>query len=81
MESDAKVCIDAMLGDSDEANWNISTLCTDIYHIALDFVNCVFVWTKREANMVAHEFAKFVFNHSLPFSCNQSTLPTFVMVS
>ena len=79
VESDAKVCINALLGVPDEANWNISNLCTDIQHLALDFVNCVFVWIKREANMVAHELAKFVFNQSLPFSCNQSTLPTSVM--
>jgi ribonuclease HI len=32
MKSDAKVCIDTLLGDPDEANWNISTLCTDIHH-------------------------------------------------
>ena len=79
VESDAKVCINALLGVPDEANWNISNLCTDIQHLALDFVNCVFVWTKREANMVAHELAKFVFNQGHPFSRNQSTLPTSVM--
>ena len=76
VERDAKVCIDALLGDLDEANWNISTLCTDIHHLALDFVNCVFVWTKRETNMVAHELAKFVFNLGVPFNCNRSSLPT-----
>ena len=55
------------------------TLCSDIKFLALDFVSCVLVWAKREANLVAHELAKFVSTLASPFSCNQDSLPPSVL--
>jgi hypothetical protein len=79
IESDAKVCIDALLGNPLEISWKISNLCFDIKTLALKFVICDFVWVKRGANEVAHELAKFVTPLPSPFTCFQETLPPSVM--
>ncbi len=60
MESDSKVCVDALLQNSVEYGWNIITLCNDTLSLANNFVSCNFIWVKREANMAAHMLAKFV---------------------
>uniref|UniRef100_A0A2N9IL60 RNase H type-1 domain-containing protein n=1 Tax=Fagus sylvatica TaxID=28930 RepID=A0A2N9IL60_FAGSY len=79
IESDAKPCIDALLGDPQESLWKISSVCFDIHRLALKFVSCSFVWAKREANEVAHELAKLATPFPRPFICFQETLPPSVM--
>lgn len=79
VERDAKVCIDALLGIEESTNWSILALCYDIKFLALNFVNCDFVWAKREANSVAHELAKLVSPLSSSFNSNQATLPPSVL--
>jgi hypothetical protein len=65
VESDAKNCVDAILGIS-ACSWNIYALCNDVKRLALDFSSCSFCWVKREANMVAHELAKSFIPNSFP---------------
>ncbi len=79
IESDAKSCVDALLGDPQESLWKISFVCFDIHRLALKFVSCSFVWAKREANEVAHELAKLATPFPSPFICFQETLPPSVM--
>ena len=79
IESDAKACIDALLGNPQETLWKINNMCFDIKILALKFIACDFVWAKRGANEVAHELAKFVTAIPSPFICFQETLPPFVI--
>ena len=75
VESDSKVCVDAVLDVNGSVNWDIFSLCNDTKTLALDFVSYSFVWVRREANMVAHIMAKFFPPHSLPITCFVDNLP------
>ena len=78
VESDAKVCIEAILGAPQNTSWKINTLCFDINCLAHNFSSCKFAWIMREANMVAHELAKIVPSPHL-FICCLETLPPSVL--
>jgi hypothetical protein len=78
VESDAKVCIEAILGAPQNTSWKINTLCFDINCLAYNFSSCKFAWIMREANMVAHELAKIVPSPHL-FICCLETLPPSVL--
>jgi ribonuclease HI len=69
VESDSKVCVDAILDVTGYVNWDISSLCNDAETLALNFVSCSFVWVRREANMVAHMMTKFFLPHCLLVTC------------
>ena len=58
MESDAQVCVNALLLDSVGCEWCIYNLRSDILDLAFEFVFCEFCWVKREANMATHSLAK-----------------------
>ncbi len=77
VESDSKVCADALLQDHVVGAWNISVLCNDAKVLATDFSFCNFYWVKREANMAAHTLAKLVLPlklHVIYFPNNLQTL-------
>ena len=78
IESDAKACIDALLGNPQETSWKTSNLFFDFKTLALKFVVCDFVWVKRSAIEVAHELSKLATPLPNPFICFQETLPPFV---
>ena len=62
VESDAKICIDSLMGVTDDMIsliWNINALCSDINCLALDFVKCAFVWTTRETMGLPNLFSLF----------------------
>ncbi len=77
VESDAKNCVDAILGIS-ACSWNIYALCNDVKRLASDFSSCSFCWVKREANMVAHELAKSFIPNSFPSCYFSNNLPASV---
>ena len=55
VESDSKVY---GLFDFSASRWSIAVLCDDAKALAAEFSFCSFCWIKREANMIAHTFAK-----------------------
>ena len=69
MESDSKVCVDAILDVTGYVNWDISSLCNDAKTLGLNFVSYSFVWVRREANKVAHMMTKFFPPHCRPVTC------------
>ena len=54
VESDAKVCIEAMLESSSRPPWRIEVLTADTLSLAHRINSLEFKWTPREANMAAH---------------------------
>jgi ribonuclease HI len=63
IESDSKMCVDAILQDPPDRLWKIAVLCDNVKTLAAEFS---FNWVKREANMVAHTLAKAVPQGNLP---------------
>jgi ribonuclease HI len=57
VESDAQVCMNALLLDAVGCEWRIYNLRSDILDLASKFDFCEFCWVKREANMAAHSLA------------------------
>jgi hypothetical protein len=58
MERDAKICIDAIIGDALKIPWKINTLVSNIKDSALSFFACPLSWVSRFANFVARSLAK-----------------------
>ena len=79
IESDAKVCIDALSGPTIEIPWKIRALALQSLHLASCFSFCSFNWVRRNANQVAHAAAKVASSLSPPFICNLNSLPTSVV--
>jgi hypothetical protein len=75
-------CIDALNGDLSAVKWSISGLVCNITELCKYFSSCSFLWTRREANDVAHFFAKTISSLRSPFffshCCNSSSLPSIV---
>jgi ribonuclease HI len=46
VESDSKLCVDAISLDKAACDWNISTLCLDVIGLAAEFFSCKFCWVK-----------------------------------
>uniref|UniRef100_A0A2N9IBA6 GPI mannosyltransferase I n=1 Tax=Fagus sylvatica TaxID=28930 RepID=A0A2N9IBA6_FAGSY len=78
IESDSKMCVDAILQDPPDSLWKIAVLCDNVKTLAAEFRFCCFNWVKREANMVAHTFAKAVPQANLPVILFPNNLPTAV---
>ena len=76
VESDSKLCVDAIGLDKTDCDWNISTLCNDAIGLAAEFISCKFCWVKHEANMVAHTLAKLCTPQELPVIYFLNNLPT-----
>jgi ribonuclease HI len=76
VESDSKLCVDAISMGMAICDWKISTLCYDAIGLAAEFFSCNFFWVKREANMAAHSLAKFCIPQDLPAIYFPKNLPT-----
>uniref|UniRef100_A0A2N9EZP9 Reverse transcriptase domain-containing protein n=1 Tax=Fagus sylvatica TaxID=28930 RepID=A0A2N9EZP9_FAGSY len=76
VESDSKVCVDAITQDLFVCDWTISTICNDVRVLALEFISCIFCWVPREASMVVYTLAKLFPLHNLPVICFPKNLPT-----
>ena len=63
VESDARVCVDALSCNVGVCPWTISALTAYSLELAVSFSTCFFSWVKREANQSAHVLAipHFVF--------------------
>ena len=77
VESDSKVCIDALVSDQPVCDWCISVLCDNVKLLAVDF-NSNFCWVKREANLATHMLAKLVPSPSCPVLYFPNDLPTLL---
>jgi hypothetical protein len=75
IESDSKVCIDALVADPKHVDWSISVICDNIKHLAREFSFCSFCWVSREINMVAHTLAKLVPSRLSPVLYFPNNLP------
>ena len=77
VESNSKICIDAILDHSASHQWTISSLLSDIWQQKLSFVSCLFFWIKRSGNAAAHEVAKYTIQscNSFSFSFLADNLP------
>jgi hypothetical protein len=78
VESDAKICIEALAAPVDDCWWKIHSLIAHSVFLAPSFSFCSFVWVWRNANQVAHELAKAFFSLPPLFSCNSNSLPPSV---
>ena len=76
VESDFKLCVDAIGLDKAAYDWNISTLCLDAIGLAAEFFSCNFCWVKHETNMIAHTQAKFYSPQDLLVIYFRKNLPT-----
>ena len=85
VESDSKLCVDAIGLDKADCDRNISTLCNDAIGLAAEFNFCKFCWIKREANMAMHTLTKLCTPQELPVpSCalrKNSLLFIFLKIS
>uniref|UniRef100_A0A2N9EDK3 Reverse transcriptase zinc-binding domain-containing protein n=1 Tax=Fagus sylvatica TaxID=28930 RepID=A0A2N9EDK3_FAGSY len=52
IESDAKVCVDALLSPTDDCPWKIRTFTSLALELAVYFSVCSFYWVKRDANHI-----------------------------
>lgn len=57
IESDAKVCIEALTGPLPHCPWKIQALVNQSLNLACCFSFCSFNWVRRNANQVAHALA------------------------
>jgi hypothetical protein len=78
VERDAKICIEAINEEAATIPWRILSLVNIIKVLALEFPACSFCWLRRDANGMAHSFAKFVSSLLSCVSCNNSNLPPSV---
>ena len=76
VESDSKVCIDAITQDSFVCDWTISIICNDVKVLTSEFISCIFCWVSREANMAVHTLVKLFPLHNLSVICFPNNLPT-----
>ena len=75
VESDSKLCIDAITLHPEDPYWVIAAFVFYIISLSSDFSSCSFSWVKREANMAAHELAKFATLFDSVFFCSAASLP------
>ena len=73
IESDAKVCIDALFSKSEDFLQFIHAQTSYSLELFLHFHFCT--WVRRDANQLAHKLAKVACSMLLPFSCNLDSIP------
>jgi hypothetical protein len=78
IESDSKVCVDALVSDQQYDDLSISVICDNVKYLALEFSFCTFCWVNRVANMVAHTLAKLVPSILSPVLYFPKNLPTLL---
>jgi hypothetical protein len=72
VEGDVKIYLASFNDISNEMQWKISTFYNDSKALTLNFNSYPFIWVCKEANGVAHAFAKFTSSQSHPFCCNKN---------
>ena len=80
VESDSKLCIDVITLHPEDSYWVSAAFVSDIISLSSDFSSCSFSWVKREANIAAHELAKFATLFDSVFFCNAVSLPPSVFL-
>uniref|UniRef100_A0A2N9GSY1 RNase H type-1 domain-containing protein n=1 Tax=Fagus sylvatica TaxID=28930 RepID=A0A2N9GSY1_FAGSY len=78
IESDSKVCVDALVTDPYYVDWNISVICENVKYLAREFSCCSFSWVNRENNMLADSLAKLVPTSLSPVVYFPNNLPTLL---
>lgn len=78
IESDSKVCVDALVADPQYVDWSISVICDNIKHLASEFSCCSFSWVNRENNIAAHTLAKLVPTSISPVLYSSKNLPSLL---
>ena len=78
MESDSKVCIESIIGNSTDSLWKLDALCSAVNNLALNFMSCCFSWVKRETNLIAQELAKATASLTSFVCSNAYSLPLSV---
>ena len=64
IESDCKVCIDAIRADGKESPWRLVNFVDSVKNVIRDFDNVYFNWVHREANLAAHVLANWSLSQS-----------------
>jgi ribonuclease HI len=75
VESDSKLCIDALSSPIAECPWKIHAQISLSLDLASHFNLCTFLWARRDANQVAHVLAKVALSLCHPLCCNSVSLP------
>ena len=75
VESDSKLCIDALSSPIAECLWKIHAQTSLSLDLASHFNLCTFLWARRDANQVAHVLAKVALSLCHPLCCNSVSLP------
>uniref|UniRef100_A0A2N9FEW4 CCHC-type domain-containing protein n=1 Tax=Fagus sylvatica TaxID=28930 RepID=A0A2N9FEW4_FAGSY len=78
IESDSKVCVDALVIDPQYIDWSILVICDNAKYLTREFSCCSFSWVNRENNMVAHTLAKLVHSSLSPVLYFPKNLPTLL---
>ncbi|CAA7028978.1 unnamed protein product [Microthlaspi erraticum] len=77
-EGDCKLLIDSLQGNP--IDFNIENICWDIDKWRRDFKECVFLYTRRENNMVAHSLASTVPPNDMFYSSSSSSIVSRIYV-
>ena len=59
IESDCKVCIDAIRASEKEIPWRLVNFVDSVKNVIRDFDHVYFNWVHREANLAAHVLANW----------------------
>jgi hypothetical protein len=78
VESDPKMCVDALVDGLAASFWKIDTPCAYVNSLVPCFLSCCFTWVMREANSTAHELAFLASSLRSSLSCNAFSLPLSV---
>ena len=65
IESDRKVCIDAIKGGGNLIPWRLLNFVDSVKNVITDYSHVSFNWVHREANQVAHVLANWSLNQYL----------------
>ena len=61
VESDSKVCVDALAPSGNQVPWSIRGICNEILNLMSLIPGCHVAWIPRGANKAAHSLAKLSF--------------------
>ena len=64
IESDSKICIDSIKAHVHQVSWRLLSFVLTINSISVTLGSVSFIWVYCEANLVAHELAKWSRSHS-----------------
>ncbi len=79
VESDAKLCIEALSFSLVECPWKIHAQTSLSLGLASHFNLCTFLWARQDANQVAHILVKVALSLCHSLCCNSVSLPPSVL--